>query len=107
MLHGRVVRPPVVNSKPSSVDESSIAHIAGVVKVVQEGNFVGVVAKTEWAAIQASRALKVTWSTPATKLPANNDELFDYLKNTKSFPERVCRQQGKSGTRVFTGRQNV
>ena len=63
MLHGRVVRPPVVNSKPTSVDESSIKQIAGVVKVVQE-NFVGVVAQTEWAAIQAAKALKVTWSTP-------------------------------------------
>ncbi len=94
MLHGRVVRPPVVNSKPSNVDESSIAHIAGVVKVVQEGSFVGVVAKTEWAAIQASRALKVTWSTPGTKLPANNDELFAYLKNTKSFSERVVANKG-------------
>ncbi len=94
MLHGRVVRPPVVNSKPTSVDESSIAQIAGVVKVVQEGNFVGVVAKTEWAAIQAARALKVTWSTPETKLPANNEELFDALKNTKSFSERAVANKG-------------
>src|SRR5881296_1721670 len=64
MLHGRVVRPPVVNSKPLSVDEGSIKHIAGVVKIVQEGSFLGVVAETEWAAIQAARALKVTWSPP-------------------------------------------
>ena len=71
MLHGRVVRPPAVNSKPASVDESSIAHIPGVVKVVQEGSFVGVVAQTEWGAIQAAKALKVTWSAPGTKLPAN------------------------------------
>jgi CO/xanthine dehydrogenase Mo-binding subunit len=84
MLHGRVVRPPVVNSKPSSIDESSIQHISGVVKVVQEGSFVGVVAKTEWAAIQAARALKVTWSRPTAKLPANRAELDDYLRNTKS-----------------------
>src|SRR3984893_10136835 len=88
MLHGRVVRPPVVNSKPTKVDESSVAHIAGVVKVVQEGSFVGVVASTEWSAIQAAKALKVTWSTPGTKLPANNDELHAYLKNTKSVTER-------------------
>ncbi|PYS14584.1 MAG: hypothetical protein DMG15_07645 [Acidobacteria bacterium] len=60
MLHGRVVRPPVVNSK------------------------LGVVAETEWAAIQAARAVKVTWSPPAEKLPANKDELDAYLKNTKS-----------------------
>ena len=84
MLHGRVVRPPVVNSKPSSIDEDSIQHISGVVKVVQEGSFVGVVAKTNWAAIQAAKALKVTWSEPTAKLPANREELDDYLRNTKS-----------------------
>jgi len=95
MLHGRVVRPAVVNTKPVSVDESSIAHIPDVVKVVQEGSFVGVVAKTESGAIQAARALKVNWSTPTTKLPANNDELYSYLKNTKSFSERVVADKGK------------
>ena len=89
MLHGRVVRPAVVNSKPLSVDENSIAHIPGIVKVVQQGNFVGVVAQNEWSAMQAAKALKVTWSTPGTKLPANRDELDAYLKNTKSFRERA------------------
>jgi len=53
------VRPPTVNTKPASGDESSIKDIAGVVKVVQEGSFLGVVAQTEWAAIQAAKALKV------------------------------------------------
>jgi CO/xanthine dehydrogenase Mo-binding subunit len=85
MLHGRVVRPPVVSSKLVSVEESSVKQIPGVVKVVQDGSFVGVVAKTEWAAIQAAKALKVAWSEPATKLPANYEELYAYLKNTKSF----------------------
>src|ERR1051325_9399366 len=69
MLHGRVVRPPVVNSKPSNIDESSIKDIPGIVKVVREGNFVGVVATTEWSAINAAKALKVTWSQPSTKMP--------------------------------------
>jgi nicotinate dehydrogenase subunit B len=94
MLHGRVVRPPVVSSKPTNVDESSIKQIPGVVKVVQDGNFVGVVAQTEWAAIQAARALKVTWSTPSTSLPANPDELYAYLKNTKSYNDQVTVNKG-------------
>jgi len=94
MLHGRVVRPPVVNSKPQSVDENSIKNISGVTKIVQEGNFLGVVAETEWAAIQAARALKVTWSAPTTKLPANPDELYAYLKNTKSFRDQVATDKG-------------
>jgi CO/xanthine dehydrogenase Mo-binding subunit len=46
------------------------------------------VAQTEWAAIQAAKALKVTWSTPDTKMPANPDAVYDYLKNTKGFVER-------------------
>lgn len=96
MLHGRVVRPPVVNSKPMSVDESSIKQIAGVVKVVQEGNFVGVVAQNEWAAIQAAKTLKVTWSTPSTSLPANPEELYAYLKNTKSFNDQVVVNKGNA-----------
>ena len=88
MLHGRVVRPPTVAAKPASVDEDSVKNIAGVVKVVREGSFVGVVAQTEWAAIRASKALKVTWTTPETKMPASPDAVYDYLKNTKSFLDR-------------------
>jgi CO/xanthine dehydrogenase Mo-binding subunit len=94
MLHGRVVRPPVVNSKPLSVDEDSIKRISGVVKVVQEGSFLGVVARTEWAAIQAARALKVTWSTPPFEFPASPDRIYDYLKYTKSFADRVAVEKG-------------
>ena len=37
MLHGRVVRPPTITSKPASIDESSVKNIPGIVKVVQEG----------------------------------------------------------------------
>ena len=87
MLHGRVVRPATTISKPLRVDESSIANIKGVVKVVQEGTFLGVVAETEWAAIQAAKNLKVTWSTPSTPLPATREEVDVYLTKTKSFSE--------------------
>ena len=85
MLHGRVVRPPVINTAPVSIDENSIKQIPGIVKIVREEKFLGVVAKTEWAAIQAAQTLKVTWDKPVTKLPANTDELYAYLRNTKSF----------------------
>ena len=45
MLHGRVIRPPSVGAKLESVDEGSIKDIAGIVRVVREGNFLGVVAR--------------------------------------------------------------
>ena len=94
MLHGRVVRPANAVSQPSNVDESSIRQIPGVVKVVREGSFVGVVAETEWAAIQAAKTLKVTWSAPAKKLPSGPDEVFDYLRDTKSFRDNVTVNRG-------------
>ena len=98
MLHGRPVRPFTVVAKPSSVDESSIAHIPGVVKVVQEGSFVGVVAETEWAAIQAAQALKVTWSTPETKMPANREAVDAYLTDTKPVRELTPVKKGDVDT---------
>ena len=94
MLHGRVVRPATSISAPASIDESSIQSIPGVVKIVREGTFVGVVAETEWAAIQAARTLKVTWSEPTLKMPSGPDEVFDYLKNTKSFKDNVVTNRG-------------
>jgi CO/xanthine dehydrogenase Mo-binding subunit len=57
MLHGRVVRPYGVGSKLLSVDESGLGDIPGFVKVVRERDFLGVVAETEWGAIQAAQKL--------------------------------------------------
>ncbi|HEY3304018.1 MAG TPA: molybdopterin cofactor-binding domain-containing protein [Candidatus Binatia bacterium] len=94
MLHGRVIRPPVINTAPATIDEDSIKNVPGFVKIVRQGNFVGVVAKTEWAAIQAAQALKVTWSKPATKLPANREELDAYLTTTKSFTTLKAVERG-------------
>jgi nicotinate dehydrogenase subunit B len=94
MVHGRVVRPPTITSKPASIDESTVKNIPGLIKVVQEGSFVGVVCETEWAAIKAARALKVSWSQPATKMPADAEEVFAYIKNTKSLRDQVTVNKG-------------
>ena len=50
--------------------------------------------RREWAAIKAAKALKVTWSQPATKMPANADEVFTYLKSTKSLRDQVTVNKG-------------
>lgn len=94
MLHGRVVRPPTITSKPASVDESTVKSIPGFMKVVQEGSFLGVVCTTEWSAIKASKALKVTWSEPPTKMPSGPDEVFTILQNTKSLRDQVTVNRG-------------
>jgi nicotinate dehydrogenase subunit B len=83
MLHGRVVRPrgqgafgtgaPIV-----SVDESSIKHIPNV-RVVRQGDFLGVIAPNEYDAIQAAAQLKVTWAK-STTLPSDGN-LFETMRS--------------------------
>src|SRR5262249_48861271 len=61
MLHGRVIRPPAMGAKLISVDESSLRSIPDV-RVVRIQDFLGVVAKNEWAAIRAAQTLQAKWS---------------------------------------------
>src|SRR5258706_14376062 len=71
MLHGRVVRPPAHGASVVSIDESSVAKIPGLVKVVRVSDLVGVVCRREEQAIAAAKSLKVTCSNwapwPGTK----------------------------------------
>ena len=77
MLHGRVVRPPAVGATLVSVDESSVRDIPDV-RVVRIESFLAVLAKDEWAAVRAARALKATW-TEWQGLP-RHDQLEPYLR---------------------------
>ena len=94
MLHGRVIRPPAIGATLQSVDESSISGIPGVVKLVREGNFLGVVAENEWAAIKAAKALKATWSS-WEGLPAQ-DKLMEHVRSTKVANDDVTGNVGNA-----------
>jgi CO/xanthine dehydrogenase Mo-binding subunit len=67
MLHGRVVRPPHGFAGLASLDEAKARSIAGVVAIVRDGGFVGVLAEREEAAISAQRALRnaASWKAAA------------------------------------------
>lgn len=98
MLHGRVVRPPMINTEPVTIDQDSIKGIPGVVMIVREGKFVGVVAKSEWSALKAAHALEVTWAKPTSKVPGTPDELFTFLKNTKPVRSAKAVDKGNTAT---------
>ncbi len=82
MVHGRVVRPPEIGATVASVDEKSVQHVAGLIKVVVRKNFVGVVAEKHWQAAQAAKDLKVVW-TPGPRLPVHKD-FYDYMRKQPS-----------------------
>ena len=65
MLHGRVVRPPAPRGALENVDESSVTA-SGLCQMVRQGDFLGVVAETEWAAVRLRREIKTSWSDSET-----------------------------------------
>ncbi len=89
MLHGRVVRPPAYGAKLVSV-ERDVASMPGVVKVVRDGSFIGIIAEREEQAINAADALRraTKWDLPQGRPTSEN--IFDWLK-TQPAKELVIR----------------
>ncbi|WP_424630132.1 molybdopterin cofactor-binding domain-containing protein [Bradyrhizobium sp. SYSU BS000235] len=96
MLHARVVRPPSYGAKLDSVDLAAIDAMPGVMKTIRNGDFLAVVAKEEFQAVKAMRALAVSahWlekpSLPANKplpdviraMPSKDSTILDIKNDT-------------------------
>jgi len=85
MLFGKVVRPSAFNSTLSSVD-SREAEVMPRVKVVRDGNFVGVTAPDSQTAARAAAAIKAEWK--ADSQPSAR-ELFDGLRKQTTESQSV------------------
>jgi isoquinoline 1-oxidoreductase beta subunit len=66
MLHASVVRPERIGARIASVDTGGAEGMPGVVRVVVEDDFVGVVAESFTQADRARQALEVEWSVERT-----------------------------------------
>ncbi|NHF60699.1 molybdopterin-dependent oxidoreductase [Flavobacteriaceae bacterium TP-CH-4] len=64
MLYGAVVRPTVIGATYIDADTSKAENMPGVVKIVKEADFVGVVANSMLEAENAKNAIVVTWDIP-------------------------------------------
>ncbi|KVE45582.1 xanthine dehydrogenase family protein molybdopterin-binding subunit [Burkholderia sp. BDU5] len=64
MLHARVVLPPVYGARLEGFDEANMSRLPGVVRIARDGSLLAVVARGEWQAVSAQRALAATcrWS---------------------------------------------
>ena len=105
MLHGRLVRPRGQGAygdgtmpRIVSIDESSIKHIKGV-RIVRRNDFLGVVAETEYAAIQAAAQLKVQFADPPPISGSGN--LWKQMRDFDSAgqaPARIAASTGNFDT---------
>ncbi len=74
LVHGRIMRPPGYHWVLKSLDEAAISNMPGVLKLVVDGSFVGVVAQTEYQVMKALAKLKsvAIWEQTA-QLPKPED----------------------------------
>ncbi len=96
MVHGRVVRPPAYEARLVSVAETAVKQMPGVLAVVRDGRFLGVIAAREEQAVQAQEALQAAavWHNE-TSLPTP-ETLHDHLLSQPAESNLVV--NGTAGT---------
>ena len=102
MLHGRVIRPPRYGSKLDGVDEAAAKAMPGIVAVVRDGSFLGVVAEREEQAIRARAALlkSAKW-TLGPELP-DPARLFDVIRSLPSKDATIGVKEGAAPANART-----
>jgi nicotinate dehydrogenase subunit B len=108
MLFGRVVRPPGIDSQLVRFDADAVRRLPGVVAVMQDGRFIGVIAEREEQAIKARQLAldSATWNTPL--LTSDDSRIYDHLlskpSNTQVIAERVQTPPATQGARQLSAR---
>jgi len=112
LLHGRVLKPASPGARLTALDEAGARAIAGILAVVRDGSFAGVVAETETAAEAGLAALRkgAVWSAGDT-LP-DETNIAAWLKSQPvetttvderkpAAPAKVARTLRRQYTRPF------
>ena len=94
MLYGRVLRPPSFGAKLISVDAGAASATPGV-KVIRDGDFIGIAAANEHVAEKALKSIQAKWQEQPQ---IGNRELFSYIKQNASTPESGRRGGSSSGS---------
>lgn len=81
LVHGRVLRPDISGAELIALDERAAHAVSGLIAIVRDGGFAGVIAESELAAGAALKALRkgATWSA-GEPLPDEND-LAGFLRS--------------------------
>ncbi len=113
--YAAVIGPPVLGAEVASVDDTYAADMPGVIKVLNKGHFVAVVADGYWQAETAVRQLDVSWTkTGAERL--DQSDIFALFgaaldaadgKASKDVARGNARQAAASAARVYEAEYRV
>ena len=96
MLYAAVAACPVFNGRVKSMDASKVENRRGIVKVLNLGEFVAVVADNWWRAKEALREVAVDWDT-GEHGTLNNTAIMTHFRAGLDQPElAVARNDGNT-----------
>ena len=95
VLHGRVLRPPSPAATLKNFDDARAKAVPGLVAIVRDGNYIGVIAESEFAANKAIDRLRwdCTWDEKAT-LP-DEYNLGQWLRSVPADSNVVASRENK------------
>ncbi|MGA8900055.1 molybdopterin cofactor-binding domain-containing protein [Bradyrhizobium sp.] len=96
MLHGRILRPELSRARLVELNEDGARKVGGLVAIVRDGNFTGVISETEEGAEAALAALRkgATWASGET-LP-DEDNFAEWLKGQPAVSTVIADKKAAS-----------
>jgi nicotinate dehydrogenase subunit B len=89
MVHARVLHPPSYSSQIIKTDLSSVNEMPGVLKVIQNGNFLAVIATREYQAVKAWQKLREVTDWEAKNINILPEQLFDDMIKSSEKAELI------------------
>ena len=103
MVHGRIARPPQYGAQLEAFDEAKVRAMPGVVAVVRDGSFLGIVAEREEQAIKAVEALSASAKWKAGPPLPDPARLYEHLKKLPTLDTVISNKEAPllaSGAKV-------
>ena len=79
LLHGRVLRPPSYGATLTAIDLAPARAVPGVIEVLRDGIFLGIIADSEAAAVKARDVLAQSCRWDEVAQYPDEDNLYDWM----------------------------
>jgi CO/xanthine dehydrogenase Mo-binding subunit len=104
MLHGRVLRPPSPGARLVSLEDTAARALPGVVAVVRDGRFIGVVAEREEVALKAIERLRAGAQWQERETLPDASRLGEWLVEQQVETTPIVEKAGPSSGAATTKR---
>jgi isoquinoline 1-oxidoreductase beta subunit len=107
MLYGALAQSPVLGGKVAALDAAAAEKMPGVRRILVTASGVVVVADHFWQAIQARKALNITWN-PGANAGLDNAGIRAFLENAaKTVPGLSARADGDAAAALKAAKQSL